>query len=165
MLIFTTNNRAICVCSSERRHYKTRLSLHWTHQTSPRGWTPLSQTFPIIVQRRPAYDNHYFLYVTSVVDYEQPVGEPCYPVGSVPFRDGPTRASPCPDTPMYTLLTITMTFLIPQFHFIQLSSFSTYYNCLYYWIKVLTNYTFKLYAVDWVYSGRVFLCFSLFLTI
>ena len=69
---------------------------------------------------------------------------------------GSTRASPCPDTPMYTL--ITMIFLILQFHFIQLSSFSTYYNCL--WIKVLSEYTFKLYAVALVYSGRVFTCFS-----
>ena len=58
--------------------------------------------------------------------------------------DGPMWASPCPDTPIYTLLTITMTFLILEFHFIQLSSFSTYYNCLFitelkYWVRIPLN--------------------------
>ena len=33
MLIFTTNNRAMCVSNSELRHCKTLLSYHWTHQT------------------------------------------------------------------------------------------------------------------------------------
>ena len=76
-------------------------------------------------------------------------------------------APPCPDTPMYTsqrtLLqdTLTMIFLFLQLHFIQLSPFSTYYNCFFYnWIKVMSKYAFKLYAVDWVYSGRAFSCFS-----
>ena len=36
----TTNNRAICVSSSERRHCETLLAYHWTRGTSPRGWTP-----------------------------------------------------------------------------------------------------------------------------
>ena len=44
MLIFTTNNRAICVCSSERWHCETLLSYRWTHLTSPRGWTLPSRT-------------------------------------------------------------------------------------------------------------------------
>ena len=57
--------------------------------------------------------------------------------------DGSTQASPCPDTPMYTLLTIKMTFLILQFHFIQLSSFSTYNGLfiteLKYWVSTPLN--------------------------
>ena len=89
---------------------------------------------------------------------------------------GPMGAPPCPDTPMYTsqrkllqdALTITVTFLILQFHFIQLSSFSPYYTCFfvvvvvvfYNCITVMSKYTFTLYAMDWVYSGRVFSCFS-----
>ena len=43
MLIYTTNNRAICMSSFERRYCETLLCHRWTHQTSPRGWTPPSQ--------------------------------------------------------------------------------------------------------------------------
>ena len=37
MLIFTTNNRAICMSNSKRRHCKTLIFHCWTHQTSPWG--------------------------------------------------------------------------------------------------------------------------------
>ena len=37
MLIFTTDNRAIYMSSSEQQHCETLLSYHLTHQTSPRG--------------------------------------------------------------------------------------------------------------------------------
>ena len=78
MLICTTNSRIICVSSFERRHCETLLSHCWTHRTSPRGWTPPSQISPITAQRRSAYDNDSFRYVTTGADSEQPVGAPCY---------------------------------------------------------------------------------------
>ena len=78
MLIFTTNNRAICVSSFERRHCETLLSHCWTHRTSPQGWTPPSRISPITVQRRPAHDNDSFRYITKGAESEQPVGAPCY---------------------------------------------------------------------------------------
>ena len=77
-LIFTTNNRAICVSSSEQRRCETLLSHHWTHRTSPWGWTPPSRISPITVQRRPAYDNDSFRYVTKGAESEQHVRVPCY---------------------------------------------------------------------------------------
>ena len=67
-----------CVSSSERRHCKTLLSLRWTHRTSPRRWTPLSRISPIITQRRPAYKNDSFPFVTKGAEIEQPVGAPFY---------------------------------------------------------------------------------------
>ena len=78
MLIFTTNNRVICVSSSERWHCETLLSYRWTHRTSPWGWTPPSQISPIIAQRRPVYDNDSFCYIMTGAESEQPVGAPCY---------------------------------------------------------------------------------------
>ena len=78
MLIFTTNNRAICLSSSEQQQCKTLLAHRWTHRTSPRGWKPPSQISPITAQRRPVYDNDSFHYVTKGVESEQPVGAPCY---------------------------------------------------------------------------------------
>ena len=42
---FLQPTTAICVYKSERRHHKTPLSYCWTHQTSPRGWMPLSACF------------------------------------------------------------------------------------------------------------------------
>ena len=78
MLIYRTNNRAICMSSSERRHCEIMLSHRRTHRTSPRGWTPPSQISPITMQRRLAYDNDSFHYVTTGAESEQPVGAPCY---------------------------------------------------------------------------------------
>ena len=76
MLIFTTNNRAICMSSSEQRHCETLLAYRWTHRTSPRGWTPPSQISSIIAQRRPAYENDALCYVMKGSESEQPVGAP-----------------------------------------------------------------------------------------
>ena len=78
MLIYTTNNRAMCVSSSERQYCETLLSYRWTHRTSPRGWTPPSQISPITVQRRSDYENNSFHFVTKGADSEQPVGAPYY---------------------------------------------------------------------------------------
>ena len=78
MLIFTTNRRAIYVSSYEWRRCETLLSHCWTHRTSSRGWTPPSRISPITTQRRPAYDNDSFRYVTKGAEFEQPVGAPCY---------------------------------------------------------------------------------------
>ena len=64
MLIFTTNNRAICMSNSEQSHCQTLLAYR-THRTSTRGWTPPSQISPIIVQKRPTYENLSFHYVTK----------------------------------------------------------------------------------------------------
>ena len=79
-LIFTANNREICVSNSERRHCETLLSYHWTHRTSPRGWTSPSWISPITAQRRPAYDNDSCPYLTKGAESEQLVGglqRPC----------------------------------------------------------------------------------------
>ena len=78
MLIFTTNNRAICVSNFEQQHCETLLSHRRTHQTSPWGWMPPSQISPIIAQWRSVYDNDSFHYVTTGAESEQPVGAPCY---------------------------------------------------------------------------------------
>ena len=78
MLIFTSNNRAICVSNSEWQHCETLLSYSWTHQISPPGWTPPSWISPITAQRRPAYENDSFHYVTKGAESEQPVGVPFY---------------------------------------------------------------------------------------
>ena len=78
MLIYTTNKQAICASSSERRHCKILLAYHWTHRASPQGWMPPSQISPIIAQRRPAYENLSFHYVTIEAESEQPVGAPFY---------------------------------------------------------------------------------------
>ena len=78
MLIFTTNNRAICVSRSERQHCKTLLAYCWIHQTSPWGWTPPSQISPIIGQRRLAYEHLSFRYIMTGAESEQPVGAPFY---------------------------------------------------------------------------------------
>ena len=71
MLIFTTNNRAICMSNSEWRHCETLLSYYWTHWTSPRGWMPPSWISPITAQRRSAYVNDSFHYVTKGAESEQ----------------------------------------------------------------------------------------------
>ena len=78
MLIFTTNNRGICVYNSERLHCQTLLAYRWTHRTSTWGWTPPSQISPITAQRRPVYENLSFRYVTKVAESEQPVGARFY---------------------------------------------------------------------------------------
>ena len=77
MLIFTTNNRTTCVSSFERQHCE-KLSHCWTHQTSHWWRTRPSRISPITVQRRQAYDNDFFPYVTKEADSEQPVGAPFY---------------------------------------------------------------------------------------
>ena len=64
--------------SSEWQHCETLLSHHWTHRTSPQGWTPPSQIFPITTQRRSAYDNDSFRCVMTGAESEQPVWVPCY---------------------------------------------------------------------------------------
>ena len=73
MLIYTTNDRAICLSSSEQRHCETLLAYHWTHQTSPLGWTPPSRISPITAQRRPVYVNDSFCYVMKGAESEKPV--------------------------------------------------------------------------------------------
>ena len=78
MLIYTTNNRAIYMSSSERRRCETLLSYRWTRWTPPRGWTPPSRISCITMQRRPVYENDSFRYVTTGAESEQPVGAPCY---------------------------------------------------------------------------------------
>ena len=65
------------VCLSQR-HCKTLLSYCWTHRTSPLGWMPPSLISPITAQRRPAYVNDSFLYITKGAESEQPVGAPFY---------------------------------------------------------------------------------------
>ena len=75
---FLQPTTAICVYNSERRHHKTPLSYCWTHQTLPRGWMPLSWISPITTQRRPAYENDSFRYVTKGAESEQTAGAPFY---------------------------------------------------------------------------------------
>ena len=78
MLIYTTSYRAIRTSNSERRHCETLLSYCWTHQTSPRGWTPPSLISPITAERGLAYENDSFHYVMKEAESEQLVGVPCY---------------------------------------------------------------------------------------
>ena len=78
MLIYTTNNGASCMSSSEGRHCETLLAYRCTHYTSPQGWKPHSWISPIIAQRRQDYDNLSFRYVTSGAASEQPVWAPFY---------------------------------------------------------------------------------------
>ena len=63
--------------SSERQRCETLLSLCWTH-TSPQGRTPISLISPITAQRRSAYDNDSFHYVTKGAESKQPVGAAFY---------------------------------------------------------------------------------------
>ena len=63
MLIITTNNRAIACLAPSDNVVKPLQSHRWTHQTSPRGWTPPSLISPVTVQRRLAYDNDSFCYI------------------------------------------------------------------------------------------------------
>ena len=64
--------------NSERRHCETLLAYRWTHQTSPRGWTPPSRISPITVQRRLANEHLSFRYIMKGAKSEQPVGAPFY---------------------------------------------------------------------------------------
>ena len=65
MLTFTTKNRAIACLTLDTPNFTSRMN-------AP-SWIS-----PITAQRRSAYDNDSFRYVTKGADSEQPVGAPCY---------------------------------------------------------------------------------------
>ena len=64
----------ICTSISERQHCETLLAYHWTHRTLP------CRISPIIAQRRSAYENDSFHYITACMSAVLPVGglqRPC----------------------------------------------------------------------------------------
>ena len=78
MLIFTTNNRANGVSSSEQQHCENTAILLLDTPNFTSGMNTPSQISPIIAQRRLAYENDAFHYITTGAESEQPVGAPFY---------------------------------------------------------------------------------------